>query len=67
MFTMIYYNYNLLFHLSKSLDRSNRNKMGVHLKNSIVAVVAVYIVNNIFEPKVKSYLSQPIATGNPSF
>ena len=49
------------------LDRSNRNKMGVHLKNSIVAVVAVYIVNNIFEPKVKSYLSQPIATGNPSF
>ena len=49
------------------LDRSNRNKVGVHLKNSLVAVISVYIVNTIFEPKVKSYLNQPISVGNPSF
>lgn len=57
----------LSFVSSYLLDRSNRNKVGVHLKNSIVAVIAVYIVNNFFEPKVKSYLNQPISVGNPTF
>ena len=57
----------LSFLSSYILDKKNKGKFLVHLKNGIIASASVYIVNMFYNNKTSHYLNQAISTGNPTF
>ena len=57
----------LSFISSLLIDKKNKGKILQHVKNGLIAVLSLYLVNLFIRKKPNSYLNQPISTGNPSF
>lgn len=49
------------------MDRKNKLTIIHHVKNGLIAVLSLYLVELFIKKKSNSYLNQPITTGNPSF
>ena len=57
----------LSFISSFLIDKKNKGKLLLHLKNGVIAIISLYLVDLFISKKPNTYLNQSITTGNPNF